>query len=133
MPVLYSRCCMLTVVGTEYMRTRKIRIGTHIQIIRCRCIEHHIQCLRGSTTDWTGRQPRIFVGVIRRINGKMALQHTAQRKISIGIDYRRTRLQQHTLVYTVQIQTCHNRQFLLVVRFPFYYTCYYRYLHRRQP
>ena len=57
------------------------------------------------------RQPRVFVGVVRRVHFLVYIQNTPNRRVAQGENQRRVSLQRHALPQAIQVQSGHLRSF----------------------
>lgn len=115
--VMACIACMFGIGGGEVVRPAEIGIGAHIQIVVLLPVEHGIHggCTRN--TDRSGRQARIFVCIIRRVNLQVLFKNTPQSEVLECEFHSGTGLQRHILLQTVDIQPCDNGIFRLAVAF----------------
>ena len=100
--------------GREDMRIVEGRVGAHKQVIGLRRIEHHIEGRGSRTTNRSRRKTRILIGVVRRIQLEVRIEHTAQFEIAYGIHNRRVSLKEHAFLDAVEVEAGDDRQLVLV-------------------
>ena len=97
--------------------TGKVAFGAKIKIIVVLAIEHGVDDLDGSYPDWTGRETRMFVCVIRRINVHVFVENTSDGKIAEGVLYCGAGVQFHAALEPVDINPGDHRIFFRFCRF----------------
>ena len=83
---------------------RKIRLGTHIQVLMRRRFEHGVQLTTLYHADRTGGQASVDIGIVRRFNLEMLTGYTAKAKVAEGKYNRRVGLQWHIFGQGVELQ-----------------------------
>ena len=97
----------------------QFRAGAHEEIIRLGCIEDHIDGLGSRTTDGSGWQTGMLIGVIGRINRQMAIEDALEFEITYGVLDGRAGLEQHAFVDTVEIEAGDQRHLAFVMTLAF--------------
>ena len=97
----------------------QFRAGAHEEVVRLGCIEDHIDGLGSRTTDGSGWQAGMLIGVIGRINRQMAIEDTLEFEIAYGVLDSGAGLEQHAFVDTVEIEAGDQRHLAFVMTLPF--------------
>ena len=114
------------------MRIVQLGAGAHEEIVRLRSIKHHVDSSRRRASNRSRRQTGIDIGVIRRINGKMAIKDPFEFEIPYRILDGRARLQQHSFMEAVEIQTGNYWHLILIMALPLHNRGNYSNLDRSQ-
>ena len=92
------------IIFSEIVIARKIRFGTHIQVLMRRRFEHGVQLTALYHADRTGGQASVDISIVRRFNLEMLTGYTAKAKVAEGKYNCRVGLQWHIFGQAVEIQ-----------------------------
>ena len=110
---------MIAVRRREDVGVIEGRVGAHEQVVRFGRIEYHVECLGSRTAYRSGRQTRVFIGVVRRIDSQMAVKNTSEFEIADRVFDGRTGLEQHAFTNAVEVKAGNERHLVFVVTFAF--------------